>query len=375
MRVESLITPDGKTRYMLLDDAGEPVRPVLQYLKFLDRQRTARNTLRTYCYQLKLFFDFLEQSHLDYLQVGIDEMGDFLGWLQRPAVQMPRIPAQPASPNRTPSTINLAVATVMRFYEFLMIHEDYSLQLSQRLKKQLPGFRRPFKDLLYHLSKDRPFEVNLLKVKEPKPKPKAVLKKTVQTLLDICQNLRDEFLLCLLWETGMRIGEALALWLEDVDIGTQQVHIRDRGELANGAEIKSPASPRTLDVSEDLISLYLDYVAWAHTEGVDTNHVFIKLMGNHRGQPLEYADVASLFRRLRRQVGIWVTPHMFRHGSFTALRKAGWKPEYIRQRAGHAHVHTTMQFYIHPDDEDLHQDWKQVEERMKLKRKQKGERV
>lgn len=261
MRVEPLLTAAGQVRYMLLDADGEPVRPVLQYLKFLDRQRTSRNTLRTYCYQLKLFFEFLEQAHVEYQHVGIDEMGDFLGWLQRPSSQVSSVAAVPTAPARSAYSINLAVATVIRFYDFLMIHEDYSLQLSQRLKIQLPGSRRPFKDFLYHLSQDRPFEVNLLKLKTPKSQSKAVPKKTVQALLDLCQNLRDEFLLCLLWETGMRIGEALALWLEDIDIGAQQIHIRDRGDLTNGAEIKTPASPRTLDVSADLIGLYLDYVA------------------------------------------------------------------------------------------------------------------
>jgi len=373
MQVEPVITAEGKTRYMLVDALDEPVRPVLQYLRFLDSQRTARNTLRTYCYHLKLFFEFLEEAHLDYFQVGIDDLGAFLHWLQRPTQHQQIIPLPSAPKARKPSSINQTLTAVLQFYEYLMIHEDYSIQLSQRLKKELAGSRRPFKDFLYHLSKDRPFEVNRLKLKTPKDQPKAVLKKTVQALIDACQNVRDEFLLTLLWETGMRIGEALALWLEDVDITTCQIHIRDRGELVNGAEIKSTSSPRMLDVSEELIDFFTEYVAWVHTENVDTSHVFIKLEGNRRWQPLEYTDVASLFRRLERRLGIHVTPHMFRHGSFTALRKAGWKPEHIRKRAGHAHVQTTMQFYIHPDEEDLHADWKQTEARMRLRRKRRGE--
>ena len=373
MQVELVITSEHKTRYLLVDALGEPVRPVLQYLRFLDSQRIARNTLRTYCYHFKLFFEFLEEAQLDYLQVGIDDMGAFLRWLQRPAQHQPIIPLQSAPKARKPSSINQILATVLQFYEYLMIHEDYTIQLSQRLKKELAGSRRSFKDFLYHISKDHPFEANLLKLKTPKDKPKAVLKQTVQALIDACQNVRDEFLLTLLWEAGIRIGEALALWLEDVDISARQIHIRDRGELANGAEIKSTFSPRTLDVSEELINFFAEYVAAYHTEEVDTNHVFIKLEGSHRGQPLEYTDVASLFRRLERRLGIHVTPHMFRHGSFTALRKAGWKPEYLRKRAGHAYVQTTMQFYIHPDEADLHEDWKQTEERMKLRRKRREE--
>ena len=37
----------------------------------------------------------------------------------------------------------------------------------------------------------------------------------------------------------MRIGEALALWLEDFEIDARKIHIRDRGELSNHAEIKT----------------------------------------------------------------------------------------------------------------------------------------
>lgn len=36
MRVITLCTKEGKTRYMLLDNDNEPVQPVLQYLKFKD---------------------------------------------------------------------------------------------------------------------------------------------------------------------------------------------------------------------------------------------------------------------------------------------------------------------------------------------------
>jgi integrase/recombinase XerD len=38
MRVVSLETKDGKTRYMLMNPNDEPVQPVLQYLKFKDNK-------------------------------------------------------------------------------------------------------------------------------------------------------------------------------------------------------------------------------------------------------------------------------------------------------------------------------------------------
>jgi integrase/recombinase XerD len=84
MKVESLITGEGKERYMLVDTNGEPVEMVLRYIKYKDNTGSARNTLRAYCYNLKLFFEFLEQEKLDYRDVGLDEMAAFMRWLQNP---------------------------------------------------------------------------------------------------------------------------------------------------------------------------------------------------------------------------------------------------------------------------------------------------
>jgi integrase/recombinase XerD len=84
MRVEQIVTPEGSLRYLLLDEQGEMVMPVLRYLKFLDTGYTARNSLRTYCYQLRLFFTFLQERGLTYTAIGIDEIATFVRWLQYP---------------------------------------------------------------------------------------------------------------------------------------------------------------------------------------------------------------------------------------------------------------------------------------------------
>ncbi|PHJ38280.1 hypothetical protein P378_10635 [Desulforamulus profundi] len=84
MRVETVTTPDGKTRYMLVGSDSEPVLPVMRFIKFKDNSGAARNSLRAYCQHLKLFFEFLEQEELDYRKINIDDMADFMRWLQNP---------------------------------------------------------------------------------------------------------------------------------------------------------------------------------------------------------------------------------------------------------------------------------------------------
>ena len=104
----------------------------------------------------------------------------------------------------------------------------------------------------------------------------------------------------------MRVGEALALWVQDVDVGEKKLHICDRGPLENGAEIKTLHAPRAVDVSTDLIDEIVAYIGAAHTTEVETNHLFIKRQGTHAGQALTYADVDVLFRLLRSRTGIAV---------------------------------------------------------------------
>ena len=119
----------------------------------------------------------------------------------------------------------------------------------------------------------------------------------------------------------------------------------------------------------DLMNDFMKYISEYHTDEADTNFVFIKLTGPNKNRPMHYQNVVSLFKRLRLKSKIAVTPHMLRHSSLTELRKAGWKAENLRIRAGHKNFQTTLQMYIHPSDEDLREDWKKVEDNMKLRDK------
>lgn len=323
MRVTTLLTKEGKTRYMLVDDNNEPVKPVLQYVKFKDNSGSSRNTLRSISFHLKLFFEYLEQINRDYRDIGIDEMAEFMRWLQNPHQDVKVSSIFPNQPIRKAKTVNIIINTVLGFYNYLMRHQDYSIQLTERLKKQVSGSRKGFKNFLYHINKNKTFSSHILKLKVPKQQPKTLSKDQIALIMNACENIRDLFLIQLLWESSMRIGEALTLWLEDFEIDARKIHIRDRGELSNLAEIKTVCSPRSIDVSEDLINMYFDYIAQFHTNEVDTNHVFIKLAGKNKGNPLEYTDVVALVQRLRKKAGIYFTPSICTRFKSTFLMSDG----------------------------------------------------
>jgi integrase/recombinase XerD len=352
MKVVELKTTDGKVRYYLADATGAPVQPVLNYLKFKDNAGYARNTLRLHCIHLKHFFTYLEEVGKDYKDVTIDNLAVFLAWLRNPDI-LKKVVVIHFEPEHQPQTINAVMDTVIMFYDYLLRREELENRLSEKLVKFVTTQGRNYRSFLYGIAENRAVKSHILKLPVPKMKIRTITKEDATALLDACTNMRDYFLLYLLFETGMRIGEALSLWLEDFDISRLTITLHDRGELENLAEIKTVSSPRRLDCTQEQMDLFTAYVCEFHSGDIQTNHVFLKLRGTDAGSAMNYTDVNNLFRMLCRKTGITVTPHMFRHTSLSLLYSAGWEPKLLRQRAGHKNIYTTLDTYVHPSDEDV----------------------
>src|SRR6266702_1433631 len=374
MRVVEIETQDQQRRYVVIDDEGVLVEPIVLYLKYLDRIGAARNTLRSYATVLKQYWEYLSEQKLEWQQITLDDLSQFVLWLKLPTGSLHVLPAQPVPQARSNRTINHALTVLSSFYDYHWRMDAISTNVKEKTTIYLHPRARRYKSFLHHITKGSPVAKNILKQKEEKrQRPPTITKAQVQQLLDACTNQRDHLLVWLLYESAMRVGEVLALFVEDVDVAENRLYVRDRGPLENGAEIKTIHAPRTIDVSSDLIDEIVAYVGKAHTIEVETNHLFIKLHGSRAGQALTYADVDSLFRRLRSQTGIVVTPHMLRHTMLTQLAELGWAPELLQERAGHASFQQTYQTYVHPSQEALRAAWEQAQDQDCLVTHSEGE--
>ena len=365
MKVIELKTVDGKVRYYLAEDTGAPVKPVLRYLKFKDNAGYARNTLRMHCIHLKHFFTYLGEAGKDYEQVNIDDLAGFLAWLKNPGILKKIVPLR-FKPEHQPQTINAMVDTVVMFYDYLLRHEGMENQLSEKLVKFVRNPGRNYRSFLHGIAENRMIKSHILKLPVPRMQIRTISKEDAVKLLDSCTNLRDYLLLYLLFETGMRIGEALSLWLEDFDMAGLTITLHDRGEMENLVEIKTVSSPRRLDCTQELMDLFTGYICEHHTAEVHTNHVFLKLRGGMAAKAMDYRDVDNLFRTLRKKTGINVTPHMFRHTSLSLLYSAGWEPEMLKQRAGHKNIYMTLDTYVHPSEEEVAEAFRKASESLKM---------
>ncbi|WP_028306984.1 tyrosine-type recombinase/integrase [Desulfitibacter alkalitolerans] len=365
MKIVKLKTVDGRIRYYLAYDTGAPVSPVLKYLKFKDNTGYARNTLRMHCIHLKHFFTYLGEAGKDYEQVNIDDLAGFLAWLKNPDILKKVVPIR-FEPEHQPQTINAMVDTIVMFYDYLLRHEGMENQLSEKLAKFVRDPGRNYRSFLHGIAENRRIKSHILKLPVPRMQLRTISKENATVLLNSCTNLRDYLLLYLLFETGMRIGEALSLWLEDFDMAGLTITLHDRGELENQAEIKTVSSPRRLDCTQELMDLFTEYICEHHTAEIHTNHVFLKLKGAMKGSAMDYTDVDNLFRSLRKKTSIRVTPHMFRHTSLSLLYSAGWEPEMLKHRAGHKNIYTTLDTYVHPSEEEVAEAFRKVTESLKI---------
>lgn len=347
VKVVSSVSP--RESFAVLGGDGRPVAPVERYLKYLTDIERSPNTIKAYAHDLKDWFTFLGERDSDWRSVTIEDVGSFVAWVRMPiALRSSGIGVLPSVERHCgEATVNRKLSALAAFY----LHAARNgVDVGELLTTwQVGGSRGGWKPFLHHISKNMPRPQRTVSLKAAKRLPRVLAPADVQALLDACDRLRDRFLFGLLYDTGMRVGEALGLRHSDIAAAERQITVCRR-DNANRARAKS-VTPRTVPVSAELIRLYADYL---HTEygDLDSDYVFVNLWGRPHGHPLAYGAVYDLVRRLRRRTSIDFDPHWLRHTAATRMLRDGIGLEVVAKLLGHANVTVTAATYAHLTAED-----------------------
>ena len=355
MKVQKAVIPDSKKlTWIVIDDHYIPVKPIQQYLSYLENTGKSPNTIRSYAHHLKLYWEYLKHQSLEWNKIDISNLAYFLGWLRR-GNQTKFVSIDEHTYRRSETTVNTIISAVVMMYDYhWRIGSIQPLHLYHHENK----FSGKYKSFLHHINRTKTKQSKLIKLKSLKRLPVTLTRCEVTILVNSCKRLRDKFLLLLLYETGMRIGQALGLRHEDIRSWDNEIIITPRNNNDNGARTKSNETNK-VDVSQDLMQLYTDYLITEYGD-IDSDYVFINLWGGQIGKPIQYSTIINRFKSLGKQTGIRITPHIFRHTHATELLKNGWDMSYIKQRLGHKDIQTTINTYTHlTDDENLKQKYKQ----------------
>lgn len=347
--------------WTVLGDDYLPITPIADFLTYLRNIERSPNTIKAYAFHLKLYWEYLQSRGLDWTALSIVELADFMSWLRCPTPNGV-VSLQEEEAKRTESTVNAILTSVCMLYDF---HEKTGEvpHIPLYRSQVMPG--RRYKGFLHHITKGKAVRTRLLKLKVPRRAPKTISQDQAQQLISACNRLRDKFLLCLLAESGMRIGQALGLRHEDIQSWDNQIQIVPRDDNANGARAKTK-NAYTIHVSKELMGLYSEYLQKEFMEILGdefSDYVFTNLWEGTIGAPMTYNTVMDLFNRLKRKTGIAIHPHKFRHSHATDMIREGTAMEIVQKRLGHASIQTTIDTYVHVSNEDMKQEYQKYLEK------------
>ena len=347
MLVQRVLMPgSGRESWTLLGDDGQVVEPAERYLAYLSAIERSPNTVRAYAVSLKLWFEFLQLTATRWDQAGVEDVARFVAWLRAPAGNV--IVLADGSGARGPATVNRYLAGVFGFYDH---HARTGLAVAAGLVSLRRVSRGSYKPFLHHVTKGRPIPVRPVKLHVPRRAPHTLEPGQIVAILAACEHLRDRFLLSLLAETGMRVGQALGLRHADFVSRTREVHIVPRADNTNGARAKV-RSAAVIPVSTPLVRLYSEYM---HVEygGIDSDYVFVNLFGGDVGRAMTYSAVHQLIGRIAARTGIGFTAHTLRHSHATDMVRQGVPVEVVARLLTHRSPATTSQTYVHLDAADI----------------------
>lgn len=272
-----------------------------EFLIYLRVERgLSENTIVSYRYDLKDLENYLLTFSKNCISCSREDFSTYLMYLK--------------SSNKSPATVSRRMASIKRFYAFLIMESITTINPT----------------------------VNLESPKQKQRLPKVLSSVETEKLLapqdtNIVYSLRDKAMVEVLYATGMRVSELLALSLENINFEAGFILCFGKG-----------SKERIIPVGKYALQALQEYLYYGRNELVKKktpqNIVFL----NHHGKQLTRQGFWKILKTRAHSVGLTkqVSPHMLRHSFATHLLENGADLRSVQEMLGHADISTT-QIYTH----------------------------
>lgn len=164
--------------------------------------------------------------------------------------------------------------------------------------------------------------------------------------IEVVDDLELKFLFTLLFWTGMRIGEVLALTFKDIDLNKKKLNINKTFTRLNKTDIitapKTESSIRKIDLTENVINLFKEY-AKTFYKPVPSTRIFTKGKVGIRLNFIKYIEQAKVKK---------IVIHDLRHSHASLLINNKVNILAVAKRLGHEDIKMTLNTYSHLYDEE-----------------------
>ena len=179
----------------------------------------------------------------------------------------------------------------------------------------------------------------------------------------------------LLFNTGMRISEALALQWEDIDFTEKIIHIRHNLTYKKGNQYelttpKTKNSVRDIYFNEDVEKVFKSLKKKQSENRIHYGKFYSKIEHNFiftskEGNITSRNSFANRANALSKNGCNKFTMHSFRHTHATMLLQAGANMKDVQARLGHSDISTTMNIYVQATEESKKDALKKFDEYIK----------
>ncbi len=155
--------------------------------------------------------------------------------------------------------------------------------------------------------------------------------------------------------TGLRIGEASALRVKNLDLTVRTVRVIENSPEVGGRKYIGPtktAKPRTVRFGAGLAAILKAHLAEYGTPLDPESFVFTSLEG---GQVRQNNFRKRIFQPAAKRAGINPMPtvHDLRHTAASLMARAGWSMRDAQEQLGHSHATMTDRYtHLFPEDRE-----------------------
>lgn len=200
------------------------------------------------------------------------------------------------------------------------------------------------KSFFYFLKQEGYFYDEIPEVETPKKPsrlPICLSLEEVEALLEAPDlktdtGIRDRAMLELMYASGLRVSELLALEKKNLNISKGIVIVFGKG----AKERKVPVG----EFAMEYVTNYIDKVRYKYAKGSSTKYLFL----NKKGEPLSRIYFFKQIRKYALLAGInkTISPHTLRHCFATHMLEGGAQLRAVQEMLGHTNIATT-QIYTH----------------------------
>lgn len=284
---------------------------ILEFLKYLEVERNySKNTILGYENDLERFLAYTKEKRINYLKITKEEIWEYLKYLDNLSY--------------TPTSISRHISALRSFYDFLKERNEITTNVFKRIHN--PKTKRKLPETLNYEELRALLDFKPEELKTPRQK-------------------MEKCLFEVLYATGLRVSEAVAIKLQDLDMNEKTIRVLGKG-------------------SKERIVLFGDYAKEAIEAYLKERDTFLRknksdyLFLNTLGGQLSRASAEQIVSKRVKKIALQhhVSCHTLRHTFATHLLLNGADIRTVQELLGHENLDTT-QIYTHLSNEYLRNEY------------------